>query len=133
MTHKDHPNDGKGVAIAAESLYLLNLLFPLLPFLILTGLYLKHRDSPRLLVECHVKQTWIVALVTTLLFALINLVAWWLGGYRSLDTLVSIHSLVALEVYTLLVILPFAIPGLLGLTKAMNAQCYRYPLLGKFL
>ncbi len=133
MTQTEEKTDGKGLAIAAESLFLLNLLFPILPLLVLGFLYFRHRNSPRLLVECHVKQTWIMALLSTALFILINLVAYWTGGYQSLDSLVSIHSLVALEAYTLLVILPFAVPGLLGLTKAMSGQCYRYPFLGKFL
>ena len=133
MTDTERHTEGKGLAIAAESLYLLNLLFPLVPLLFLGWIWVRHRNSPRLLVECHVKQTWIMALLSTALFLLINLVAWWSGGYQSLDKLISIHSLVALEAYTLLVILPFAVPGLLGLTKAMSAQCYRYPFLGKFL
>ena len=133
MNKTEQTTEGKGLAIAAEGLYLLNLLFPFLPLLLLATIYFRHRNSPRLLVECHVKQTWIMALASTTLFVIINLVAWWMGGYRSLEGIVSIHSLVALEVYTLLVILPFAVPGLLGLTKAMSGQCYRYPFLGKFL
>lgn len=133
MNERERESEGKGLAIAAESMFLLNLLFPLLPLLVLTFLYFRHRNSPRLLVECHVKQTWIMALLSTALFVLINLVAYWTGGYQRLEDLVTIHSLVALEVYTLLVILPFAVPGLLGLTKAMSGQCYRYPFLGKFL
>lgn len=130
--NKNQP-DGKGIAITVEGLFLLNLLFPFLPLPVLGSFYFRYRNNPRLLVECHVKQTWIMALLSTALFVIINLVAWWMGGYRSLDGIVSIHSLVALEVYTLLVVLPFAVPGLLGLTKAMSGQCYRYPFLGKFL
>ncbi len=124
---------GKGLAIAGEGLFLLNLLFPGIPLLILIYLYLRHRNTPHLIVECHLKQPLITALISTALFLIINLVAFLSGGYSSLDNLVSIHSLVALEVYTLLVLLPFTVPGLLGLTKAMSGQCYRYPLLGRFL
>ncbi len=133
MTAESDKTAGRGVAIAAESLYLLNLLFPIVPLLALAVLRIRHHNTPNLLVECHTRQTWIMAVLSTLLFIIINLVAWWFGGYRSLDTLVSIHSLVALEVYTILVLLPFSVPGLLGLTKAMSGQCYRYPFLGRFL
>ena len=81
----------------------------------------------------HVIQPWSAALISTALFCLINLIAALAGGYTSLDNLISIHSLVALEVYTLLVILPFLVPGLLALTKAMSGQAWRYPLIGRFL
>jgi len=133
MNGHERDNPGKGLAIAGESLFLLNLLFPVLPLLALGVLYFRHRNTANLLVECHLKQPWITALFSTALFLLINLVAALSGGYSSLENLVSIHSLVALEVYTLLVILPLTVPGLLGLTKAMAGQCYRYPLLGRFL
>ena len=47
-----------------------------------------------------------------------------LGGYRSL------HALVIFEVYYILVVPLFLIPGLIGLIKAMAGQIYRYPLIG---
>ncbi len=133
MNEQERHNPGKGLAIAGESLFLLNLLFPLVALLPLAILYFRHRNNANLLVECHLKQPWITALFSTGLFLVINLVAAWSGAYSDLNDLVSIQSLVALEVYTLLVVLPLTIPGLLGLTKAMAGQCYRYPILGRFL
>ncbi len=131
----EHSNDDpyKGRAIAAESLYLLNLLFPIIPLIFLTFVYFRSRSVHSEYLRSHTLQPWIAALVSTALFLLINLVAWLMGGYASLDKLVSIHSLVALEVYTLLVILPFLIPGLFAITKAMSGQAWRYPLIGRFL
>ncbi len=131
----EHSNDNpyKGRAIAAESLYLLNLLFPIIPLIFLAILYFRSRGVSSEFLRAHTLQPWIAALISTTLFLLINLVAWLMGGYTSLENLVSIHSLVALEVYTLLVILPFLVPGLFALTRAMSGQAWRYPLIGRFL
>ncbi|BAO45062.1 hypothetical protein [Thiolapillus brandeum] len=123
----------KGRAIAAESLYLLNLLFPIIPLAFLTVIYFRNRTTSSEYLRSHVLQPWIAALISTTLFILINLVAWLMGGYSSMDNLVSIHSLVALEAYTLLVILPFLVPGLFALTKAMSGLAWRYPLIGRLL
>ena len=123
----------KGRAIAGESLYLLNLLFPIIPLILLALVYFRSRSIHNEYLRSHTLQPWIAALISTALFLLINLVAWLMGGYASLDSLVSIHSLVALEIYTLLVVLPFLVPGLFALTKAMSGQVWRYPLLGRFL
>ncbi len=131
----EHSNDDpyKGRAIAAESLYLLNLLFPIIPLFFLTLLYFRSRSIHNEYLRSHTLQPWGAALISTALFLIINLVAWLAGGYADMDTIVSIHSLVALEVYTLLVILPFLVPGLFALTKAMSGQAWRYPLIGRFL
>ncbi len=131
----EHSNDDpyKGQAIAAESLYLLNLLFPIIPLIFLAFVYFRSRGIHSEYLRSHTLQPWIAALISTTLFLVINLVAWLMGGYSSLENLVSIHSLVALEVYTLLVILPFLIPGLFAITKAMSGQAWRYPLIGRFL
>ncbi|WP_456446051.1 hypothetical protein [Thiolapillus sp.] len=131
----EHSNDDpyKGRAIAAESLYLLNLLFPIIPLFFLTLLYFRSRSIHNEYLRSHTLQPWVAALISTALFLIINLVAWLAGGYADMDTIVSIHSLVALEVYTLLVILPFLVPGLFALTKAMSGQAWRYPLIGRFL
>ena len=123
----------RGRAIAAESLYLLNLLFPIIPLAFLAFVYFRSRNIPSEYLRSHTLQPWIAALISTTLFLLINLAAWLMGGYASLDSLVSIHSLVALEVYTLLVILPFLVPGLIAITQAMSGQAWRYPLIGRFL
>lgn len=129
---EQHPQEKQGLAIASEALYMLNLLFPLIPLLALTVIFFRHRKDPSLFVRSHVIQPFVAALISTALFIAINLIAAFLGGYTSLDNLISIHSLVALEVYTLLVILPFLVPGLIGLTKAMAGLAWHYPVIGRF-
>jgi len=131
MNEQNMPKN-QGLAITGEALYMLNLLFPILPLLALSVVFFRHRKNPSLYLRSHIIQPFIAALVSTSLFIIINLVAALLGGYTSLDNLVSIHSLVALEVYTLLVILPFLIPGLIGLTKAMSGLAWHYPIIGRF-
>ena len=133
MTEHTSPPKCIGAAVAGEGLYLLNLLFPGLPLLVLAWLYFRKRKGISLYLNGHLIQPLIAGIISTCLFIIINLVAAVSGGYSSLDNLVSIHSLVALEVYILLVALPFIVPGLLGLTKAMAGQSYRYPFLGRFL
>lgn len=132
MTEHKTP-EKQGLAITAEALYMLNLLFPVIPLFALGVIYFQNRKNPSLFLRSHIVQPWIAALISTSLFFLINLIAALLGGYSSWDNVISIHSLVALEVYTLLVILPFLVPGLLGLTKALSGLAWRYPLLGRFL
>ncbi len=133
MPDKDINPEEKSVAIASEGLYLLNLLFPVLPLLVLLIIFLKNKQTNSVFLKGHLIQPLIAALLGTALFVIINIIAAVFGGYSNLDDLVSIQTLIALEVYTLAVILPFTVPGLLGLTKAMAGQSYRYPLIGRFL
>lgn len=130
---EQHTPEKQGLAILSETLYMLNLLVPVVPLFALTVIYFRNRNNPSLFLRSHVVQPWIAALISTSLFFIINLIAALLGGYSSWSNLVSIHTLVALEVYTLLVIVPFLVPGLLGLTKAMSGLPGKYPLLGRFL
>lgn len=133
MNTQENEAEGKGLAIAGEGLFLLNLLFPLLPLIPLGLVYYRNRDKNNLFLESHLRQPWLAALISSALFILINIVAAVSGGYSSLENIISIHTLIALEVYTLAVILPFTVPGLLGLTKAISGHAYRYPLLGRLL
>ncbi len=132
MNDQQRPQEKQGLAITAEALYMLNLLFPLIPLFALATIFFRHRKDPSLFVRSHIIQPFVAALVSTSLFIIINLIAAFLGGYTSFDNLISIHSLVALEVYTLLVILPFLVPGLIGLTKAMSGYAWHYPVIGRF-
>ena len=115
---------GKPLAVIGEGLYLLNLLFPLLPLLGLLWLYTRRHNHPAALVRVHLRQALLGAVIVALLFLGANLMILLLGGYRSL------HALVIFEVYYILVVPLFLIPGLIGLIKAMSGQIYRYPLIG---
>ena len=115
---------GKSLAVIGEGLYLLNLLFPLLPMLGLLWLNTRRHRYPVALARIHLRQALLGAVLTTLLFLGANALILLLGGYRSL------HALVIFEVYYILVVPLFLIPGLIGLIKAMAGQVYRYPLIG---
>ncbi|MEW8323190.1 MAG: hypothetical protein AB2606_11155 [Candidatus Thiodiazotropha taylori] len=117
--------EGKTLAVISEGLYLLNLLFPLLPLLALTWLWLRHRGSATGLLFNHLRQAFIGAVIASILFTAANLLIIILGGYRSL------HALIIFELYYIICVPLLLIPGLLGLIKAMAGQSYRFPLIGR--
>ena len=54
---------GFSLAVAAEALYLINLMIvPGLAFLVLAGLWLRHRRTAPLLARCHLAQTFFASL-----------------------------------------------------------------------
>ncbi|MBL3598597.1 MAG: hypothetical protein JMN25_01855 [gamma proteobacterium endosymbiont of Lamellibrachia anaximandri] len=117
-------NQGKTLAIISEGLYLLNLLFPLLPLLGLAWLRYRHRSSEFDLVRNHLPQAFIGACISSSIFVAANLLILALGGYG------SIAALITFEVYFIAVVPLFLIPGLMALIKAMSGQQCRYPLIG---
>jgi uncharacterized membrane protein len=118
------PEAGKTLAVASEGLYLLNLLFPLLPLLGLAWLRYRYRHHTATLVCNHLPQAFLAACITSGVFLAANILILYLGGYR------SIHALIIFEVYFILIVPLFLIPGLIGLIKAMSAQTFHYPLIG---
>lgn len=116
---------GKSYAVIGEGLYLLNLLFPVISLLGLAWFYFRYRDHETAMVRSHLRQAFIAAVISTLLFMSANMLIILLGGYRSL------HALIIFEVYCIAIVPLFLIPGLLGLIKAMAGQSYRYPLIGR--
>ena len=116
---------GSPLAIISEGLYLLNLLFPLLPLLGLSWFYSRHRNHATALVRIHLRQAFIAAFISTGIFLGANLLILSLGGYFSL------HALIIFEVYYIFVVPLLLFPGLIGLTKAISAQVYRFPLIGR--
>ena len=121
-------DSGTTIAIIAEGLFFLNLfLLPVLSFVILALLYLSQRKHESRLARNHLKQAFVAAGITTALFFLTNVLIVANGGYQ------SIALLIAVEVYLVAVVTPFAIVAIFGLLKAMAQQEYRYPLIGKYL
>jgi hypothetical protein len=119
---------GQGVAIAAESLYLINLL--LLPgpgFLLLLWLYFRYgKDAPPL-ARIHLRQTVSASLWAGALLVFANLLIVALGGYDSGWTWVVV-ILYFTTAHTTLVLF-----GIFGLARALAGQPYRYPLVGHLL
>lgn len=124
----DEPPPGQGLAIAAESLYLANLLLlPGLAFLVLLWLYLRRRDDTSPLARGHLRQTLSASLWAGALLAFVSLVLVALGGYDAAWTWVVV-ILYFTTAHTTLVVL-----GILGLARALAGQPYRYPLVGNLL
>lgn len=121
----DAPPPGQGIAIAAESLYLINLL--LLPgpaFLALLGLFFRYRRDAPPLARIHLQQTLSASLWAGMLLIVANLLIVVLGGYDSGWTWV-VAILYFTTAHTTLVFF-----GIFGLARAMAGQPYRYPLVG---
>lgn len=117
---------GQLLAVAAETLYLVNLLLaPGVAFGILLWLYRKHAGTAPALARCHLRQTCAASLWAGVLLIAVNALILALGGYRAPGTWV-ILVLYFTTCHATLVLL-----GVLGLAKAMAGQVYRYPLLGR--
>jgi len=119
---------GQGLAIAAESLYLVNLLLlPGLAFLALLWLYWRHHSAAPPLARHHLRQTLSASLWAGALLVIANLLIIVLGGYDAASTWV-VAILYFTTIHATLVML-----GILGLARALAGQPYAYPLVGKLL
>jgi uncharacterized membrane protein len=119
------PSEGQGLAVAAQSLYLVNLLLvPGIAFLILLVLYFRHRDSAPALARGHLRQTLAASLWAGLLLVLVNGLILWLGGYDQASTWVVL-LLYFTTCHATLVLL-----GVVGLARAMAGKPYRFPVIG---
>lgn len=116
---------GQALAVAAESLYLANLLLlPGLAFLVLLRLYLNRRNDAPPLAIGHLRQTLSASVWAGALLIIANLLIIALGGYDSGWTWVIV-VLYFTTAHTTLVVF-----GILGLARALAGQPYRYPLVG---
>ena len=131
MPHSADPDaetgaPGEGLAIAAESLYLANLLLaPGLAFAALLWLYLSRRREAAPLATAHLDQTVSASVWAGVLLIGVNGAILLVGGYDGPNvwTVVIVYFTVF---HSTLVVL-----GILGLAKAMAGQCWRYPLVGR--
>ena len=125
---EDDSPPGQGLAIAAESLYLINLLLlPGLAFLLLLGLYGRYRRTAPPLGRLHLQQTLSASLWAGGLLVIVNLLIIALGGYDAASTWVIV-ILYFITVHATLVLL-----GILGLARSLAGQTFRYPLVGNLL
>jgi len=117
---------GQGLAVTAESLYILNLLLlPGLAFLVLLVVYRKNIHSAPALAVCHLRQTLSASLWAGALLLLANGLIMLLGGYHSPYTWMVVIIYFTTCHATLVML------GVLGLAKALAGQCFRYPLVGR--
>ena len=117
---------GQTLAVAAEALYIANLLLlPVLCFIVLLRLYFKHRASAPALAVCHLRQTVSASIWAGVLLVIANLAIFLLGGYTSANTW-TVAIIYFTTCHSTLVLL-----GILGLAKAMAGQNFIYPLVGR--
>lgn len=118
--------EGTSLAVMAEVLYLTNLLLlPGVAFVVLLVLYRRHGKTAPPLARCHLRQTLAGSLWAGVLLIVANGLIVLFGGYHAPGTWV-ILVLYFTTCHASLVLL-----GVLGLSKAMAGQRYRYPLLGR--
>ena len=120
--------DGRDLAIIAESLYLANLLLvPGICFAILFWLWLKHKDTASPLARQHLKQTTFVSLYGGLMIFTLSAIVIGLGG------LVWEWTWVMDIMYFTCIHSTLVMFGMFALAKAMAGQPWRYPLIGPAL
>lgn len=117
---------GQALAVAAESLFLANLLLaPGLAFVAILWLWLKRREAAPPLARCHLDQAFFVSLWGGSLLVTFTVAFIALGGLGWQWTWVLV-ILYFTCVHSALVVF-----GLLGLAKAMAGKNYVYPLIGR--
>jgi len=122
----DDSTPGEGLATTAEVLYLTNLLLlPGIAFAILVWLWWTRRNKVPPLAAAHLNQTVSASLWGGVLLVLVNGLILLLGGYQGINTWVVL-ILYFTTAHATLVLL-----GVLGLSKAMAGQCWRFPLIGR--
>lgn len=124
-TRREDNAPGQGLAVMAESLYLVNLLLvPGIAFAILLWLYLHHRRSASALARCHLRQTLAASLWAGVILVVVNAGIILAGGYT------AAHTWVVVILYFTICHTSLVLLGMLGLAKAMAGRPYRYPLIG---
>lgn len=116
---------GRDLAVAAESLYLINLMLaPGLAFLAIVWLWLTRREGAPPLARCHLDQTFFVSLWGGVLIVAACVAILLLGGLDWQWTWVIVIMYFTCVHSTLIML------GALGLAKAMAGRSWRYPLIG---
>ena len=118
---KDHS------AAFAEAFLMVNLLFVGIFYLALWVLYKKKYPTADEVTQRHLKQALITASISTFIFVVINAVIILTDGYASLT------SLIALEIYYMLIVPMFLLLGILAFTKAVNHVDFSFPLINRFV
>ena len=116
---------GSGVAVAAEVLYLANLLLvPGLAFLVLVWLYFRERRDAPPLARCHLAQTITASIWAGMMLVVANALIILFGGYDSPNTWVIVIVYFTTAHATMVLL------GTLGLARAMAGKHYHYPIVG---
>lgn len=116
---------GQSLAVAAEALYLINLMLaPGFAFLILVWLWQTRRKDAPPLARCHLDQTYFVSLWGGMLIVGATAVLFLTFGWDWEWTWVIVVIYFTCVHSTLILL------GVVGLAKAMAGKPYIYPLIG---
>lgn len=125
LSQQDQPVPGQNLAVAAEALFLANLLLiPVVGFLALLWVYRRHIDVAPPLARCHLRQTVAGSLWGGLLLV---------GFIAAFLVLVRLHpadTWMVVILYFTCVHSTFILLGALGLARAMAGKPYVYPVVG---
>ena len=125
-TNPENEVPGQGLAVTAESLYLINLLvLPGVGFLVLAYVYYNNRNHCPPLAACHLQQTLAASLWGGFLLVVANALIILLGGYTAPMTWTIVILYFTICHSTLVMF------GMIGLAKALAGRLYVYPLLGR--
>ncbi len=114
------------IAIIAESLYLANLLLlPGFAFAGLLYLFLKQGDACPPIARAHLAQTFRASLWAGFLLIAVSLLIVAIGGFDNGWTWVILITYFTIGHSTLIIF------GIVGLSKAIAGQCWRFPLVGQ--
>jgi hypothetical protein len=117
---------GQGLAVAAEVLYLANLMLaPGLAFLAILWLWLKRRPDAPPLARCHLDQTFFVSLWGGVLIVVANAALFLIFGWDWQWTWVMV------VIYFTCIHSTLILFGVVGLSKALAGKPYVYPLIGR--
>lgn len=122
----DSPVAGQNLAVAAEVLYLTNLLLvPGIAFVVLLAVYVRRIRHAPPLAACHLRQTLAASLWAGVILVVVNLLIIAMGGYHSSWTWLVVILYFTLCHATLVLL------GTVGLARAMAGKHYRFPIIGR--
>ncbi len=117
---------GKPLAIAAETLFLVNLMLaPGLAFAILVLLFLFKGKGAEPLAANHLSQTVGVSVIGGVLIVLIIALILLLGGFD------SGYTWMVVVLYFTFIHSSLIMMGVFGMVRALNGQHFTYPLIGR--
>ncbi len=113
-------------AIISETLFLANLLLiPVIPFLILFSMYIKHKNNPDSLAFNHIRQNFIASIWAGIFIVCVA------GSFYFLSDISAAATWTIIITYITCVHSVFVMYGIYGLSKAMGGYKVKFPFIGK--
>jgi len=115
----------KTKAILSHVMVILNLLFPVV-YLFLLVSWFKNRNTKNEMLRVSINEAFILATITFIIFTSLIALVLFHYGFKSTFTLV------AGEVYYMLIIPLSFFPAIMGIARNNADKIYYYPIIGKF-